>query len=101
MNTCIRASIKNKNTFKTPIALTVNNPIQSCAKSVRGANLQTPKNLETLSSFQDLIHITFSSDILGFVDDMYLQTYYNSTANETVVNIMSQNRLGKNDLGVN
>jgi hypothetical protein len=32
---------------------------------------------------------------------MYMQTYWNATASVTVVNIMSQNRLGKNDLGVN
>jgi hypothetical protein len=79
---------KTRNTFVTPYAITVNGPIQNCASSV-GATLQSPSDLEHQTTFQDLIHLTFSSTVLGFIDDMYMQTYWNATAAVTVVNIMS------------
>lgn len=80
---------KHNITFSTPFPITVNGPIHNCAGSVRGATLQYPLDLEKLTTYQDLIHVTFSSTLLGFIDDMYMQTYYNATARVTVVNIMS------------
>lgn len=104
MNDCLEYTTvqkKRNNTFSTPFPITINGPIANCAGSVKGASLQSPADLEKQTTFQDLIHVTFSSTLLGFIDDMYMQTYWNATAAVTVVNIMSQNRLGSNDLGVN
>ncbi len=83
MSNCTKADsiITSRNlTFSTPFAITVNQPIHTCTRSVKGAVLQAPHNLEKLNEFQDLIHVTFSSTILGFINDMYMQTYWNQTA---------------------
>ena len=45
--------------------------------------------------------MTFSSALFGFIDDMFMQTYYDSEHGVTVVNIMSQLRIGRSDFGVN
>lgn len=48
-----------------------------------------------------MIHVTFTTAIFGFIDDMYLETSYDFTYKKSVVNIMSELRIGQNDFGEN
>lgn len=88
-------------TFSTNDQAAINKKIAVCANSISGAKLQSPKDLSSLLVAQNLVHVTFSSALFGFIDDMYLQTYFDSEHAVTVVNIMSQLRVGKSDFGVN
>jgi len=62
-------------TYTTLIPKVLNFEIATCAGNVAGAKLQSPSNLSSLTGYQDLIHVTFTSTVLGFIDDMYMKTY--------------------------
>lgn len=72
-------------------AVVINDKIDLCCKNFPYADLKYPKTLKELQDFQDFVHITWTSPVLGIMDDMYIQTYLNTTtsANFTVMNIMS------------
>ena len=69
----------------------------------------SPSDLSELSTPGNLIHVTFNSAIVGFIDDMYIITsrYKPESAPSTgfeyqrVLKIMSQLRMGWSDLDVN
>lgn len=46
-----------------------------------------------------MIHITWSSHFIGSIDDVFIETYLNETANPTyaVMNLQSQRRLAGGD----
>ena len=79
----------------------LNEQIETCGRDMAQAKLQSPKKLSDETGYQDLIHVTFTSAIFGFIDDMYLETYNDSKHSVNVVNVMSQLRIGKSDFGVN
>lgn len=47
------------------------------------------------------MHITFTTGLLGVIDDMFIQTELSSTGDYSVINIMSQLRIGRSDFNVN
>ena len=47
------------------------------------------------------MHITWSTGLLGVIDDMFINTEPDLQQNVTVVNIMSQLRIGRSDFDVN
>lgn len=79
----------------------MNKYIETCATSQLGSKLVVPKDLSSLTDWQDMIHVTFTSSIFGFIDDMYMQSYFNATAEKSVLNIMSELRIGQSDFGRN
>lgn len=65
--------------------------------------IQYPKGLGTSELWQPFIHVTWTSKTLGFVDDVFIETYLNTTADPmySVVNIQSQLRVGGSDFNAN
>jgi uncharacterized protein (DUF1499 family) len=53
--------------------------------------------------WQDFVHITWSTQTLGVIDDIFIQTYLNETADPmySVLNIQSQLRMGISDFDAN
>lgn len=92
------------NSFVNVTAQTLNQKVNYCIDKHAAAKLQSPKNLESATNFQDLIHVTWTSAVLGVIDDMYIQTtsVTDSLSNElAVVNLFSQLRIGSNDFSEN
>jgi len=79
----------------------INNVIEECTQQVNGAKLQSPSNLEDLSSLPQLVHITFQSTICGFLDDMFINVFYDELIQGVVVNFNSQLRIGSYDFEQN
>jgi len=96
------ATITNAINFDTD-PRTVNKAIVNCSEDLRGGKLETPDNLENLSDYQELIHLTFNSAIFGFINDMYITTYSGSLEpnQSTVINLQGQMRIGNHDYGQN
>jgi len=60
------------------------------SKSVT-AKIQYPPNLDESLLWQPLIHVTWTTKVLGVVDDLFMETYLNTTADPmyAVVNVQS------------
>lgn len=84
-----------RNTFNLTQPEALNSKIAEClGKSVPG-KIQYPPLLDAATEWQPIIHVTWSSEYIGSIEDMFIETYLNDTANPTyaVVNIQSQLRL--------
>ena len=69
------------NTFNSSQAASLNSKLFECVqKSVTG-KLMYPKTLWGATEWQDFIHLSWSDGFWGFVDDVYIRTYMNHTAN--------------------
>ena len=81
---------------------TLNARIAECTDGSSGAKLHTPAHLKTLSTYGNLIHITWQSVFFGFIDDMYVSTYVAPNNVESrVINFQSQLRIGTSDFNQN
>ena len=109
---CVRPeSITTNNSlvFNVQVDTLLNTEIEQCIIKERSAKLMSPSDLSELSTPGNLIHVTFNSAIVGFIDDMYIITsrYKPENASSTdfeyqrVLKIMSQLRMGWSDLDVN
>jgi hypothetical protein len=69
-------------------ALEVNNAINSCVDRSLVAKFQSPHNgIYQNTDFQPFIHVTWTTGLLGVIDDMFLQTY--KSGDYAVVDLMS------------
>ena len=84
--------------FNSSQAAMLNSKIYECIEKSITGKIMEPKDLWSSTEFQDLIHISWSSHSLGLIDDVYIQTYLNKTADPfyAVMNIQSQVRMGSN-----
>ena len=73
-------------------AAEVNAEIANCVRKGQPGKVQQPKRLDTFTNNQGLIHITYNSDIFGFIDDVYITTA-DFGVGEISVEIQSQIRL--------
>ena len=82
--------------FNSSQAAMLNSKIYECVEKSVAAKILEPKDLWSSTEFQDLIHISWSSHSLGLIDDVYIQTYLNKTADPfyAVMNIQAQVRIG-------
>jgi hypothetical protein len=53
-------------------AVVMNDKIDLCCKNFPYASLKYPKSLKEMQDFQDFVHITWTSPVLGIMDDMYI-----------------------------
>ena len=84
---CVGAVPDGSIVFENDVS-TVNGIISSCVGANRPGKLQQPKHLNEETTAVDFIHITYNSDILGFIDDLYVSTsVYSQT--ETLVQLQS------------
>ena len=71
----------------------LNQRIVKCTHNISGAKLHSPSGLRHESNPVGLIHVTFQSTFMGFIDDMFMQTYILSdpigVSNSRVVDIQS------------
>ena len=66
----------------------LNNIISKCIDENRSSKLMSPKDLDESTKVGELIHITWTSTIFGFLDDMYIMTEVDETDSDyRVVNI--------------
>ena len=91
------------NSFINVTPATLNQKINTCIDKHAAAKLQSPKSLSSQTNYQGLIHVTWTSALLGVIDDMYIETTPNADLSPDliVVNIFSQLRVGKNDFSEN
>lgn len=61
------------------------------------AILETQDNAEIITAEPDYLYAEFTSNIMGFVDDVEFW----ADSNENVIQVRSASRLGESDLGVN
>jgi uncharacterized protein (DUF1499 family) len=72
--------------------------------NINGGKLMSPKDLDSLTTTQEQIHISVSSDLFGFLDDFYMTTmpYKGSDQQEMrLLNFQSQLRIGSYDFDQN
>ena len=104
---CVKAkSIPDNNSviFDVSVDRLLNTQIQYCVRDIKGAKLQSPKDLSDKNTHGNLIHVTFNSAIFGFIDDLYIMTYlYEPTVDLSMrkISIMSQLRMGSYDFDQN
>lgn len=52
-----------------------------------------------MTDYQDYIHVTWSTGLLGVIDDMFIRTH--AYGQNSVIDVMSQLRIGRSDFNVN
>ena len=68
----------------------INAQIVACTESLSSSKLQFPDDLAELNEVGELIHITWVSNTIGFIDDMYIMLEINpENSAEVIVNIQS------------
>lgn len=92
-------------TFNVTQPAGLNAKIAECASRSIKNKLQypNPRDLSGSVEWQPFIHMTWTSAFFGFVDDVFIETYLNTTADPmySVVNIQSQLRIGYHDFNAN
>lgn len=94
---------KYVNTFNTTQAAAINSKLYECIERSILGKIQYPPDLSSSMLWQDFVHITWSTQTLGVIDDIFIQTYLNETADPmySVLNIQSQLRMGISDFDAN
>lgn len=83
-------------------AQVLNQAIQHCVEHQFVAKFQSPKDgISTSTLYQDFVHVTWSTGLLGVIDDMFLKTYQDSITGYSTIEMMSQLRIGRSDFNVN
>ena len=68
----------------------LNGRIAECVDKNHSSKLMSPRGLRTSSNSGELIHISWTSAVFGFLDDMYIMTEADSTdPNIRILNIQS------------
>jgi len=67
----------------------LNSKLFECIEKSVTAKIIEPKDLWSSDEWHDFIHVSWSSKTLGLIDDVYIETYLNKTANPfySVVNM--------------
>ena len=58
----------------------LNSKIYECVSKSIVAKLIHPKTLGESTEWQEFIHLSFTTKVLGITEDMYIRTYLNETA---------------------
>ena len=68
----------------------LNSRIHECVQNSHSSKLITPKDLGSSSKSGELIHISWTSAVFGFLDDMYIKTeVYEADPSIRILNIQS------------
>lgn len=97
---------ENSLIFQVNVDRLLNTQIYECVKSIDGAKLMHPSDLNESDENNQLIHVTFNSAIFGFIDDMFIITEVYQPSDPTALEsrnlkIQSQLRIGRYDFDQN
>lgn len=87
---------KYVNTFNSSQAASLNSKLFECVEKSVAGKLISPKDLWGSTEWQPLIHLTWTDHLWGFMNDVYIETYLNKTADPlyAVINFQSEARVG-------